>query len=228
MFVHVRRASRNLSSLSSLALLSALTLIVGACSDDTIPDTMEGGAPACAEGGGAVALAPEEGGTDEHCREEDGTPIIRAATTCTGEPSANTGEDAAAEESDAGESDASDVEPEVPPHAGNEANDDDCKFHVALRADCVARDRDVTFTMIPTSLADGSAVSGADPYIEATLDGRPSPNVRGVTTESNGVYQIPARFDRAGRWTVRIHLFPACFDTETSKHAHVGFYVDVP
>jgi hypothetical protein len=200
------------------ALFVLVPLLSTGCTDDTITpnDTPEAGASACAESGAAPAAAP-----DDHCRGgEDGAVLGHLATACAAEPG-----DAAADDPDAA---PPEPDVEVPPHEGLEADDDDCKFHVKFVPDCLAQNRDVTFTMTPTNITDGTVVTGADPYIEATLDGLPPPNTTRKTTEANGVYTIPARFDRPGRWMVRVHLFGMCVDSENSKHAHVGFYVDVP
>jgi len=44
-----------------------------------------------------------------------------------------------------------------------------------------------------------------------------------------GVYKVgPIRFDAAGKWTVRFHLYEECNDSrEDSPHGHAAFYVSV-
>ena len=201
------------------AAILAIPLLIAACSDDAgvaVDGSADAGLAVCPE---ASAPPPAtDGGSDDHCRSEDGGVRAQPATSCAGD----TG-DAASDDNDAG---ADEAYPD--PHEGTEADDDDCKFHVKLAADCLVRNQDVTFTMSAVTLTDGAQVTGAEPYIEASLDGLPGPNTSRRTSEQGGVYLIPARFDRAGRWIVRVHLFPLCSDSEDSKHSHVAFYVDVP
>ena len=50
------------------------------------------------------------------------------------------------------------------------------------------------------------------------------------TELGNGMYKISGvHFDMTGKWMVRFHFFETCLDTEeTSKHAHVSFWLNVP
>jgi hypothetical protein len=95
----------------------------------------------------------------------------------------------------------------------------------------IFRDSDVSFELTLTSLVDGKAVTGADPRVEAFLDEtHAGPTTNQVATDKgNGVYDIgPVQFDRAGRWTVRFHVYEKCFDLiEVSPHGHAAFFVDV-
>ncbi len=201
----------------ALLLGGALVMLAPACSsDDSTPSDggSEGGV--CPPGGGAVA---SEAGPDDHCS-GDGGPIKQPATTCPTTPGDAAETDAAAE-----------TYPEA--HPGTEADDDDCKYHVSFTVTCVQRGEDATFTITVTQRTDGSALTGADPQIEATLgDTHPLPNTPApVTTEvGGGKYTIShVRFDASGVWTVRFHFFEMCLDTEeTSKHAHVAFLINVP
>lgn len=123
--------------------------------------------------------------------------------------------------------------PEAPePLFNGEGDDADCKFHLRLSTTAVARDRDVTFTLVATHKGDGAALLGAEPSLEATLGAaHPAPNSGAATAEApGGTYTIgPLRFDQPGRWTVEVHLFHHCTDVlEDSPHAHAAFLVDVP
>ena len=116
---------------------------------------------------------------------------------------------------------------------GTSGNDDDCKYAVTWSATDICENNDVTFTLGVTALADGAAVTGADPNIEAYLTATPThlaPNSGQATTElGGGQYSIgPVHFDASGAWTVRFHLFEDCADAETSPHGHAAFSIDVP
>jgi hypothetical protein len=109
--------------------------------------------------------------------------------------------------------------------------EDECKYDMSWTSTPVYRDTDVTFTLTVKNRVDGTGTTKAEPDIEAFLDAtHPAPNSGSKTTETgNGVYTIgPIRFDRAGRWTVRFHVFDGCIDGPTSPHGHAAFYVDVP
>jgi YtkA-like len=114
----------------------------------------------------------------------------------------------------------------------SEADDDDCKYHVKFTVSPVYQNTDVNFTVTATKKADGSPAAGANVDPEVFLDAtHPAPNSNQHTTESPpGTYQVgPIRFDKAGQWTVRFHLFAQCLDTvPNSPHGHAAFFVDVP
>lgn len=113
-----------------------------------------------------------------------------------------------------------------------EADDDDCKYHVKFTASPVYGNTDVSFILTATRKADGAPATGANLDAEVFLDStHPAPNSNQHTTESPpGTYKIgPVRFDRAGQWTVRFHLYEQCLDSvPDSPHGHVAFFVDVP
>jgi len=114
----------------------------------------------------------------------------------------------------------------------SEADDDDCKYHLKFTVSPVYQNTDVTFTVTATKKADGSAAAGANVDPEVFLDAtHPAPNSNQHTTESTpGTYKVgPVRFDKAGQWTVRFHLFEQCLDTvPDSPHGHGAFFIDVP
>ena len=117
----------------------------------------------------------------------------------------------------------------------DEADDDDCKYHVKWSATNVAENTDVNFTVDLTWKKDGTPVTGGagrdTTYIEAFLtEIHPAPTTQYTSTEkSSGVYEIgPIHFDAKGRWTVKFHFFGNCDEADDSKHGHVEFYVQVP
>ncbi|CAN5765198.1 hypothetical protein BH09MYX1_BH09MYX1_31670 [soil metagenome] len=218
----------------SLAL--ALTAVV-ACSDDT-PTGPPGG--------------PVQGTADSHCGITKNT---WTQAVCQNPPKDGGVSDAAALDAaadatvDAGisdsSSDAQKHEVDGAPHdedagAGGDYGetlynasgaDDDCKFDFAWSSTPIYKDTDVTFTVDITSRFDGAKPVAADPYPEVFLDAtHPAPNSGTKSKDlGNGRYSVgPVRFDRAGRWTVRFHVYENCIDSEESPHCHVAFYVDVP
>ena len=110
----------------------------------------------------------------------------------------------------------------------DEGDDDECKYHVSFSA-ADAADDNVTFTVHVVAKKGGAPVAGADVRAEVFLD-ETHVVQGGTTTEApDGTYTVgPVAFDRSGRWTVRFHLFESCLDGETSPHAHVAFFLDVP
>jgi hypothetical protein len=113
---------------------------------------------------------------------------------------------------------------------GDEADDDDCKYHVKFTNTCVAQNLDVTFTVTATVRGTNAPLTGAATRPEVFLGASHVSPSHPTTTENNGVYTIgPIRFDRPGIWTVRFHFFEDCDDTvEDSKHGHVAFLINVP
>jgi len=199
-----------------LGLGGALLAAAPACSSDNTP-VGAGGSSGMGGSGGDVSLcgaAVPAAGTDDQCT-GDGGPIMQEATTC---PSV------------AGDAAVADtVYPD--PHNGTAAPDDDCKYNVTYGVECTGGA--TTFSITLTSrVTPGMPLTGADPQIEALLGvAHPLPNPLPVTTEvGNGMYKISGvHFDMMGKWMVRFHFFETCLDTEeTSKHAHVSFWVNVP
>ena len=114
----------------------------------------------------------------------------------------------------------------------SEGDDDDCKYHLTWTSTSIETNKDVTFSLTVTAKTDGSPVVGAKPYAEIFLtDVHPAPNsqVNDPVETSPGVYKIGAyRFDAAGQWTTRFHLFGNCPDTPDSPHGHAAFFVHLP
>ena len=121
---------------------------------------------------------------------------------------------------------------------GSAGNDDDCKYYLSWIATPIQEKADTFFTvtalrlqdMQPATCAGISADLSLDPIDDAAF------STHGVPAPPNpapeimpGVYQVgPIRFDKAGTWTVRFHLFEECTDTPDSPHGHAAFFVKVP
>jgi hypothetical protein len=181
-----------------------------ACSDDD----SDGDGGQCIGGDGAVA-----GAADAHCGSS-----FQVIGAC----------QAAAEEAE-GEEHEHEEEEEHAIQFGREADDDDCKYHVAFENTCVALNQPVTFTLSLTRLMDNMPGAGTNPrFPEVFLADdlthvSPSNNIT-ATEGPAGTYEIgPVIFDQSGRWVVRWHYFENCSDVpEDSPHGHVAFYIDVP
>lgn len=126
-----------------------------------------------------------------------------------------------------------------------EGDDDDCKYHVRFTTTpAVTLNGSVTVKVTVTKLADGTPATGA---VDAQGNGialegylgsnayHVLPNTTPATTVTetpagSGVYTItPVKFDAAGVWIARFHLFETCTDElETSPHGHVAFFMNVP
>jgi hypothetical protein len=206
--------ARSRSAAKSLAwLLVAFAASGAACSSDDdgqSTSTMEPGT--CEGGGGPVTSTAAE---EDHCAAG-----AQKVGMCR---SAAADDDAAADE-----------EEEHETNTGNEAADDDCKYHVSFSNTCIRLNEPVTFTVKLDTLSDGKPAKGAEPsnpeiFLEEGNHPSPSNDIR-ATEGPDGTYKIgPIVFDRSGRWVVRWHFFEDCSDIpEDSPHGHVAFYIDVP
>ena len=170
---------------------------------------------------------PVAGELDNHCAGMD--PIVVNELSChpdAGAPAAAADGGAAAE--------AGIPEPPAAVHFNAEADDDDCKYHVKFMITAAKQGQNTTLRVTVTHLADGTPALGAHVDIESYLadnDVHVIPNNGTTTAEtpSTGVYTLsPVKFDVAGRWLLRFHLYETCSDAnEDSPHGHVAFYVDV-
>jgi hypothetical protein len=140
--------------------------------------------------------------------------------------------DAGAPQDDGGADDAGDTPAYGPTMYNDEADDDDCKYHVKWSADAIRQGSDVTFTVIATAKSDGKPLTGSPVRAEVYLnDTHPAPNTKQASKETTaGTYSVgPIRFDQPGQWTVRFHFFENCVDLlDTSPHGHAAFFVSVP
>ena len=204
-------------SLVSMLAFGGVGLAGCSSSSSTNDGGGQGGAGAL---GGAVA-----GPVDDHCASV--TPIAVNPASC---HPATTGADI-----DAG------PEEEAPILYNAEGDDDDCKYHVSFTTTPahVALNQNITFNVTATLLAPpatGTPATAADIQIESYLADNQFhvvPNTNTTPTESpagSGQYKVtPVKFDAAGRWVVRFHLYEDCSDlSDDSPHGHVAFYLDVP
>ena len=128
-------------------------------------------------------------------------------------------------------------------HYGQEADDDDCKYHVTYQASPICENNGTYFivtavyqTAHPTV---GAPLTGASTYAEIcpndghtppAIDARPPNGNQQVVEGPPGTYTIgPVQFDKAGTWTVRFHFNEFCCDVAPdSPHGHAAFFISVP
>jgi hypothetical protein len=214
-------------SFASLALAGLLSGAACSSSGSSASTTTGGGGQSAGTGG------PVEGPADTHCGAK--SQVVSAAAchpapgTGGGSSTSSTTGAGGAATTGAGGADVSEYGETLP---NAEADDDDCKYHLAWTATDIRQNTDVTFTAVITTKTDGKPVPTGDVDLEAFLnDTHPAPNSDAKVTESpTGTYKIgPIRFDAAGKWTVRFHIHEDCSDlTEDSPHGHVAFFVNVP
>ena len=213
--------------LTTRAVLGAALLVVGtgglACSSSSGNNN----------DGAVAAGGPVAGAADTHC--SGVTPIVVNPLSC----NASLPADGGAEPGDGGA-------PEMAETLFNaEGDDDDCKYHVKFTAmPAVADNASMTFKLTLTKKADGAPATGAidahgdgvalEGYLESNafhvLPNTTPPTTATETPAGSGVYTItPVKFDAAGRWIVRFHLYETCTDAvEDSPHGHVAFFFEVP
>ncbi len=170
---------------------------------------------ACSSGPSGPAGGPVSGLLDTHCTLPDGGMQVQP----TNQTSCQLGGDAGT--IDYGQT-----------MFNAEADDDDCKYHLKFTTSPVYENTDVNFTVTATKKSEGAPATGANLDAEVYLDStHPAPNSNQHTTESPpATYTVgPIRFDKAGQWTVRFHLFEQCLDTvPDSPHGHAAFFIAVP
>jgi hypothetical protein len=111
-----------------------------------------------------------------------------------------------------------------------ELDDDECKYHLSFRAACPA-DSEIGFALTLTNRVDESAATDAEPWMEALLgDTHPAPNTDRQSSETEGGNYVigPVLFDRAGTWSLELHLYESCANGVGSPHAHATFLVNDP
>jgi hypothetical protein len=186
-------------------------LVAQGCSGNDQPSGPQGG--------------PVSGAADMHCTAPDGGLSVQSTdqASCQARP------DAAPPGTPDADPNASDFGATM---FGSKGNDDDCKYHYEWTSTPVYRNYDIHFTLTLTHLGDGTPATGADPYIEATLNDQFSaPPTDSKTKETApGVYDIgPVQFDMPGMWLVRFHVYHTCLDlVDTSPHGHAAFWLNVP
>jgi hypothetical protein len=128
--------------------------------------------------------------------------------------------------------------PYGPTMYGSAGNDDDCKYYLSWISTPIVEKADTYFTLTALRLQDSQPATCAGVVPDVFLDPpgggfsthgvppppHPSPEIM------PGVYKVgPIRFDQAGTWTVRFHLFEECSDSRAdSPHGHAAFFVNVP
>lgn len=216
------------------AVLAAAPLLlaqVAACSgdDDDNGSAGKGGTGATGGAGGSGGSdASNQGGfavcdPTDTCKAADGGRIQLTVDPAECHP------DAAAEEQGDGGGDGYPAT-----NCGNEADDDDCKYHVKVTSTPIIKDQDVTLTVQLTNVVGGAAVSGnaLKSMEQRTVEGVHIGPVEATFTETpanSGVYKTsPIKFDASGRWLIRFHIREDCADSPTSPHGHIAFFIDVP
>jgi hypothetical protein len=175
----------------------------------------------CSSGPSGPAGGAVTGALDAHCKNGDGGQIAEAIGVCM---------PGGAGSADGGAGSGGNEYGETLFNA--EGDDDDCKYHLAWTSSAVRKGADVTFNVTVTRLEDGMPAHDANLEAEVFLsDTHPaaSPDEAPEAPADSGKYAVgPIKFDTAGRWTVRFHLYDECADAPDSPHSHVAFYVDVP
>jgi hypothetical protein len=230
---------RTIWRLLPASMLAAACLVAGC--DGSGKATPDASAPVGPTGysPSGVVLGP----LDDHCTDHDGGQHIQEIGACqvltkSDIPDAgacgvsfttDAGTPPAATDVDAGAAASSEYGPTM---YGSSADDDDCKYFISWVATPIQQNVDTYFQVTAIRLADGKPAScaGIRPDVSLTLThGAPAPK-NPAAEIAPGVYQVgPIRFDAAGKWTVRFHLYEECNDTpEDSPHGHAAFYVAVP
>ena len=110
-------------------------------------------------------------------------------------------------------------------------NDDLCEYHAFVLPECSGGARTLSFDAELSPITGGVVPAGAKPYIEAfSSPVHVAPNTDSSVEPTPGHYRIgPVTFDVPGQWTVTLHFFGTCRDSEPmSPHAHVTFELIVP
>jgi hypothetical protein len=194
------------------------------------------------------------GPPDSHCAAPDGTLMVQTigvcevidptrvptgSSTCGVTFTADAGPGATANP-DAGVNDDAGAPASVygPTMYGSAGNDDDCKYYVSWISTPIVEKADTFFTVTALRVQDMQPATCAGVIPDVSLDPPDGGfSTHGVPAPPNpspeimpGVYKVgPIRFDEAGTWTVRFHLFEECSDTpDDSPHGHAAFFVKVP
>jgi hypothetical protein len=157
------------------------------------------------------------GAADDHC----GTTVLTVdPNICSTAVNTQPSDDAGADTSEYGDT-----------MFNAEGDDDDCKYHVTWTSTAICENANVTFNAKLTKKVDGSAVTGANPDLEAYLTVTHPGLVSNQSSQetAGGNYSIgPVQFNAPGEWTVRFHFFATGCDLPTSAHGHAAFFVNVP
>lgn len=220
----------------TLLLLTATGLVSGfGCSSSN----SDGNVKTNLEGGAVV------GALDDHCGDQVG---VSDPAACSLRPGPE-GEGGASGDEPTGAAGATDCNQTHGAAYGDTlynsaGKDDDCKYRVSWTSTPIRKGEAVTFTVTTSNLETGEPLEGigsltksagaltrVEPYIpcESTHFAPPADFSAPITETLPGVYEVgPIVFDKSARWALRLHFYEACFDTETSPHGHVAFFIDVP
>ncbi len=229
--------------LASASLVGLVGFGCSSSSSDTTP-TDSGPADAVSDAPSTCSVPGKltEGAKDSHCGT---TTQVTSAASChpTDDDAgpADVGADASSDAvADVG-GDAAELCPYGDTVFGGEADDDDCKYHVKWTLGTICQGSGgVPLTVVVTTKSDGKPAVGAATDIETftstttgTCDNASThagPNTGLTLAESaGGTYSGKLVFDKTGAWTVRLHFFESCSDTEEdSPHGHIAFHVTVP
>jgi len=228
---------RTIRRLVPTLLLAAAWLAAGC--DGSGKATTDG--PASTTGTGYSPSGVVLGPLDNHCTNHDGGQTVQEIGACQvlakSDIPANAGSCVVSFTTDAGAPPDADADAGAssgeygPTMYGSSADDDDCKYYISWVATPIQLNTDTYFTVTAIRLADGKPAScaGMRPDISLTLThGAPAPKDPAPEI-APGVYKVgPIRFDAAGKWTVRFHLYEECNDSrKDSPHGHAAFYVSV-
>jgi hypothetical protein len=134
---------------------------------------------------------------------------------------------------------------------GQEADDDDCKYHVSWTSTPICEGNPgsqfVVKVTYKTRVDDAGAplpLTGANPMTETftttpldaggaicdDMSTHPGPTSGAHMTEGPpGTYTANVAFDMPGQWTVRFHFNEECADiADDSPHGHAAFHITVP
>jgi hypothetical protein len=205
-----------------------------ACACSTSSGGTDAGIPVamCAHPGAATP-----GPADDHCATgaPDGGPVVEEVTQGCKLDAAPPGDDGGL------------TCPYGTTNYGMEADDDDCKYHVAWTSTPICETPGASyFTIHATYKSNRMPLTGAAPTVEVfvtsppdcgaglpvcdTCTPHPGPMYAVHLVESSpaGTYVAPVEFDQPGIWTLRFHFFDGCDDTPNTLHGHVAFHVTVP
>ncbi len=221
------------------SLVVSVLFVAAACAGCSSSDgaAPAGAAGASVDGGdGAAACAAPGGATpgpaDTHCTDADGGSVVQPTSAASCTPDGGAGTDAGVEEAC----------PFGDTMFGQEADDDDCKYHVRWTSEPVCQGAGgVRFAVTVTRKSDGAPATGAmtmaDVFTTSPADAacddassHAGPNSGVILDEgAGGTYTGALAFDQSGAWTVRFHFYGECEDAlEDSPHGHAAFHVSVP
>lgn len=229
---------RSYSARAVGATSALLFALLSACSTSSSSTTSDAGNSDATTGDGGTDAtatcpspgAPTPGAADTHCTDPDGGVTVQPTDPASCHP------DVAAPDGGGMGCPYGDT------LFGNEADDDDCKYHVKWSSGAICEGTDgVTFTVVATNKGTGTPLTGAGTTAEVftttpgdascdDMSTHPGPNTGVKLTEGPpGTYTGKIVFDKAGQWTVRFHFHEECDDlVDTSPHGHAAFHLTVP